>query len=85
MPCQPFRTPDGATAIICSGRARQRRCVGCGKPAGQLCDWKVPSKRSGTCDAPICVACSHRPAPEKDLCPDHARQWKARLARKAAA
>lgn len=83
MKCEIISTPTGV-AIVCGARRRTKRCA-CGKPADLLCDWKVPSKRSGTCDAPICAACSHSPAPDKDLCPDHARQWKARLAAKAAA
>jgi len=43
-----------------------------------LCDWKVPGRRSGTCDVPICSRCTASPAPDKDLCPDHAAAWKAR-------
>lgn len=47
-----------------------------GKPADLLCDWKVKTKRSGTCDAPICARCPHVPAKDKDLCPDHAAEWR---------
>ena len=39
-----------------------------------LCDWKVPLKR-GTCDAAVCVNCSTSPAPNKDLCPTHAKAF----------
>lgn len=74
--CEHVSLPGGGTAIVCS---TTRRCK-CGRPARRLCDWKVPARRSGTCDKPICSECSTSPAPEKDLCPDHARafeEWKA--------
>ena len=74
MTCTVIETGTGTRAIVCtSGRAA--RCVSCGKRAPLLCDWKVPSRRSGTCDKPICASCTHSPAPGKDLCPDHASQW----------
>lgn len=73
--CQRIQTPTGA-AIVCGGHAR-RRCK-CGRDAILLCDWKVPGKKSGTCDAPVCTACTTSPAPDKDLCRAHAgtyREW----------
>jgi hypothetical protein len=79
MICQHVTLPDGGTAIICSGGKRQR-CK-CGRPATLLCDWKVPKRQSGTCDAPICASCATSPAPGKDLCPTHAaafEEWKVR-------
>lgn len=78
MTCQGVRLPGGGAAIVCDGRRRQR-CE-CGHPATLLCDWKVPGKRSGTCDKPICERCTTRPAPDKDLCRAHAaafEDWKA--------
>lgn len=85
MACEFVRIPGdgplgGATAIVCGPRRKRDRCVSCGRPAGLLCDWKVPENKSGTCDAPICDACTHSPAPDKDLCPDHRSAWQARLA-----
>lgn len=77
MPCIPFNE-GGARGFMCtSGRAK--RCA-CGVRATLECDWKVQGKRSGACDRPICVNCSHKPASGKDLCPDHATIWKARSA-----
>lgn len=73
MPCIPFKTPDGATGIMCI-RGRTRRCE-CGKPADRLCDWKVKARKSGTCDRPICPSCSVSPAPDKDLCKEHGAAW----------
>lgn len=77
MPCTVTTLPGGQRAIVCTARGRQKRC-GCGNPSTKLCDWKVPSKKSGTCDAPLCERCTHVPAPDKDLCPQHAAEWKAR-------
>lgn len=77
MPCTHVTLPGGQRAIVCGPRRRPKLCA-CGQPATLLCDWKVPAKKSGTCDRPICEACTHSPAPDKDLCTDHAAQWKAR-------
>lgn len=71
----------GVTAIVCGPRRRRPRC-GCGRPASLECDWKVPSRKSGTCDAPICERCAVSPAPEKDLCAVHALEFEAWQARR---
>jgi len=66
----------GTAAIVCTPT---RRCK-CGRRATLECDWKVPGRKSGTCDARICSSCATSPAPDKDLCPTHAaefEQWKA--------
>lgn len=78
MPCEHVTMPGGGHAIVCTSRRRQR-CA-CGRVANRACDWKVPNRRSGTCDAPICRTCSTSPAKDKDLCPEHAQafaEWKA--------
>lgn len=78
MTCDHVSLPGGGSAIVCSSRTRQR--CGCGRPATRLCDWKVPTRKSGTCDAPVCARCAHQPAPGKDLCPQHRtafNQWRA--------
>jgi hypothetical protein len=72
-----IETPGGF-AIICGGHSRPKFCA-CGREATSLCDWKVSSHKSGTCDEPICAAHSERVAPNKDLCPAHQQayaQWK---------
>lgn len=73
--------PGGGTAIVCTN-GRRRKCA-CGRTANILCDWKVSGKKSGTCDKPICAACSFNPPEDsdKDLCPDHRRayaEWRER-------
>lgn len=68
MTCERVTMPGGVTAIVCGPR---RRCA-CGRRATLLCDWKVPTKKSGTCDAPVCVDCAVSPAAGKDLCRKHA-------------
>jgi hypothetical protein len=85
MACEHVSLPGGGAAIVCGPRRRQR-CA-CGRPASLLCDWKVASRRSGTCDAALCAGCAASPAPGKDLCPAHAAEfetWKARRAEEAA-
>jgi hypothetical protein len=74
MTCEHVSLPGGGSAIVCSS-GRSKRCA-CGGRATLLCDWKVPSRRSGTCDAPICRRCTVSPASDKDLCPDHAEAYK---------
>lgn len=88
MVCTHVALPGGGSAIVCGTKQRKKPCVQCGKPSDLLCDWKmrdaarsVREKGSPTCDAPICAACSHSPAPDKDLCPTHANEWKARLSK----
>ncbi|WP_439569087.1 hypothetical protein [Sphingopyxis sp.] len=76
MGCETVQLDNGARAIVCSP-GRTKRCA-CGKRADRLCDWKVKTRRSGTCDTPICRACSHEPAPGKDLCPAHREVWLSR-------
>ena len=73
MPCQTVSMPNRGRAIVC-GSHRRQRCA-CGRPATLLCDWKVPAKRSGTCDVPICSSCTTSPAQDKDLCATHAAEF----------
>lgn len=75
MTCEHVTLPNGVRAIVCSLR-RRPRCK-CGRPEVLLCDWKVPAKRTGTCDASICRICTTSPAPDKDLCPAHAGEFEA--------
>jgi hypothetical protein len=78
MRCQRVKVGN-TTAIVCGSRPRLMLCrCGSGKLPDLLCDWKVPTKRSGTCDAKLCADCSDKPAADKDLCPQHAAEWKAR-------
>ncbi|MDZ7895348.1 MAG: hypothetical protein U5M50_10545 [Sphingobium sp.] len=74
MACQRVQLPGGAAAIVCGPRQPVRRCS-CGAPAPLLCDWKVPGRNSGTCDRPVCESCATSPAPDKDLCVEHAAAW----------
>lgn len=71
MPCYSVSTPAGR-AIVCTGRRRLPRCA-CGKPAEQLCDWKLGEGK--TCSRPVCLRCTVSPAPGKDLCPEHGLAW----------
>lgn len=76
MTCDRVAMPGGGTAIVCSAT---RRCK-CRRRATLLCDWKVPERASGTCDAPLCDRCTTSPTPGKDLCSKHAQAfavWKA--------
>jgi hypothetical protein len=71
MPCEHIKMPGGATAIICTGRARRRRCSvhGCSNPGERQCDAKVDGK---TCDKYLCTAHAvHVRGKDIDYCPDH--------------
>lgn len=77
MKCTPINLADGARAIVCTSRRRAKRCrCGSGHAATRLCDWKLGGGK--TCDAELCKACTHSPATDKDLCPTHSVEWKAR-------
>lgn len=74
MTCQHIKMPGGGSAIICGKRGRQKRCA-CNRSATLMCDWKAPKRKSGTCDEPLCDRCTTSPAPDKDLCPEHAKAY----------
>lgn len=78
MPCTHVSLPGGGHAIVCGPKPRFKPCR-CGNKPTVLCDWKVPERPTRTCDAPLCPTCTYVPAPDKDLCPTHAAEWKARL------
>lgn len=81
MTCEYVPVPGGGTAIVCGLRSKRCRC---GRRATLACDWKDAARKSGTCDAALCASCSTSPAPDKDLCPDHAaefKRWKAERGR----
>lgn len=82
MPCEHVELPSGGSAIVCT-TGRRPKCVGCGKPARLLCDWKTPGVKRGTCDAPVCASCSTKPAEGKDLCPTHGQEYEIWLDRRA--
>jgi len=82
MACHHVQLPGGGHAIVCGSRRRRPpKCVcGSGLPADLLCDWKTgPGK---TCDLAMCARCTTKPAEGKDLCPGHAKAWRAWLAAK---
>jgi hypothetical protein len=85
MHCTQIKIPGGGTAIVCGRGPRQglKPCA-CGKPTTKLCDWKMPAwgNRTRRCSVGICDEHTFSPAKDKDLCPTHAREWKAYLARK---
>ena len=78
--CDEIKLPDGDSFLVCGLRAFKKFCA-CGRHADFLCDWKVPARKSGTCDAPICSHHAKQVAPGKHLCPLHQKHyedWKAR-------
>jgi hypothetical protein len=75
-----MQMPDGGFALICGPRQKKRYCA-CGRPADLLCDWKVKSKKSGTCDLPICAKHAKQVGPDKHLCPQHQKAYEEWLRR----
>ena len=76
MPCIPFRTPDGEGGFVCTRGDRKAPCSvpGCHRQHERLCDWKLgPGAKRLTCDAKLCAEHATRIAPERDLCPAHAK------------
>ena len=74
MTCEHVRLANGTGMFVCGTKPRPK-CVSCGHRADLECDWKVPGRKTGTCDKPICARCTTSPAPDKDLCPEHAQAW----------
>lgn len=75
MTCHPIDIPGVGRGFVCTS-GKRKRCA-CGRPATLECDWKVPGRKSGTCDAPICARCTTSPAPGKDICPKHKPDFEA--------
>jgi hypothetical protein len=73
--CESIKLANGTHVIACGDRRNHRFCVVCGREAVALCDWKIPSKESGTCDRPMCAKHSKEVARGKHLCPEHAQAW----------
>jgi hypothetical protein len=72
--CEHIQFPGGGGTVIICGVKPVKYCA-CGHGAAFLCDWKVPGRKSGTCDAPICTRHAKQVAPGKHLCPLHQHQW----------
>lgn len=72
MGCETRRDATGQVVmIVCSRGRRPPRCSVCGtRPGTQLCDGPGPG--GGTCDAPVCLACTVHAEPDRDFCPAHA-------------
>lgn len=72
MPCRYFRSPDGKVqGIICGSRAPVKRCSVCQRPSTRECDYPTPTRKSGTCDKPLCAKCARQVGPDRDYCPSH--------------
>ena len=74
MACRSIPVPGGI-AILCGPRAKAKPCSvpECRRPGAFLCDHPVTGRKTGTCDAPLCVQHATRTAYEKDLCPAHSK------------
>ena len=64
-----FKSPDGGVVHVKMSNPRRNRCQ-CGRLTDLVCDRPVDSKRSGTCDKPVCTSC-RRVVGDKDYCPFH--------------
>jgi len=73
--CERMKFEDGSVAFLCGVRPRPHTFCRCGRQADFLCDWKVPERKSGTCDAPICQTHAREVAPEKHLCVFHSHAF----------
>lgn len=72
MACEPVKTADGITAIVCTlGKKKKDPCHICRKPATVLCDHPVTTRPSGTCDQPCCRTHSENVGENKDYCLSH--------------
>lgn len=72
--CDHVKLPDGGFAFICGVRRTKQFCA-CGRAGELLCDWKVKGKKSGTCDAPICLKCALEVGADKHLCREHRKAF----------
>ena len=87
MGCNTVNLGNGVTAIVCGKLERRKpvKCKACGVAKAEFeCDWILQRRdpKNVTCDMPLCNGCRTSPAPNKDLCPNHAKANEARLAAK---
>lgn len=68
MNCRPI--PGG---FACGSRARRVKCSvpSCTNWSTLECDYPIPARKSGTCDAKLCERCTTKDG-ELDHCPPHA-------------
>lgn len=74
MSCDRIQLPGGATAIVCHGKARAKKCEFCSHPATLQCDYAVAEQIGGdpiTCDAYMCAGCAQPKGDGVDHCPKH--------------
>jgi len=79
--CEQIRLANKTIVIACGDRASHRYCAVCGREAVALCDWKIKTKESGTCDRPVCARHTKQVGRGKHLCPEHQgeyERWKVR-------
>lgn len=73
MICEHVQMPGGGFAIVCH-RGSRRRCSVCKNAWADLsCDFPTPTRKSGTCDKPLCTACAVKMGEDLDFCPSHPR------------
>jgi hypothetical protein len=72
--CDEIKLSDGDSLLVCGLRSFRKFCA-CGRQATLLCDWKVATHKSGTCDRPICARHAKQVAPGKHLCPEHQQRY----------
>jgi hypothetical protein len=81
MTCDRVKLPGGGMAIVCSRSRRTPRCRWCTTTPGTFqCDWKLGKGK--TCDKYICAQHAQEVAPDKHLCPEHQKAYKAWLDRR---
>lgn len=73
MTCHHVTMPGGFRAIVCTSGRPRRKCSACkDRRADLLCDFPTPTRKSGTCDRPLCGKCAVHVGEDRDHCPSHA-------------
>lgn len=74
MPCNTVKLPNGAYAIVCTGRHKSKPCVTCGRPHQVLCDYPVTRNgKEGPCDRACCRQHAVNVGEDRDYCLAHAQ------------
>lgn len=81
MPGAWVNMPGGGVAHVRFSRKPRRRCSCCRDAWATLeCDHPTPSRKSGTCDKPLCRRCAVNGGENIDYCPTHPPAAGAQLA-----
>lgn len=66
-----LKLPGGGVALVHTSRPTKACSICESRLAAYVCDFPTPSRKTRTCDKPLCDQCRVSPEPDIDYCPTH--------------